>query len=423
MRRVINHTGGKRDCGTNISVPQLRTTCLCCKPHRMEEIMRNKVFRLVVLTILMAVGICGCQKAPESSTNGDILHAKDSVEDEVAEIVNSPGNEMENDMKEINSVIGTGDNVIRIQAQIPDVPQDVKTIVLGENGTLTKDVLKEFLGSETGNIKDLSEEAQKELEQSKAENQQGEERAVFSVFGNAPIYKLSDGQKTASFSYGTGAYYQDELLYEKCASIYKSANETVLEETDSENIYMEAEKILLTKLFKVGMAEIDIYKITQYQYENITFYEIEFTPSYDGLGVVHEFGSIASGEIFLLGTAWICEESIAILSLNDCLGKVETQEKCETVLSWRQIEKILEMYLNSGKINGNNQAVLTEATFLYYPIYKEDENKLELVPVWHIYTPMSAWMEKKEFAKAVVENNATWSICINAVSGEIVRSE
>ena len=391
MRRVINHTGGKRDCGTNISVPQLRTTCLCCKPHRMEEIMRNKVFRLVVLTILMAVGICGCQKAPESSTNGDILHAKDSVEDEVAEIVNSPGNEMENDMKEINSVIGTGDNVIRIQAQIPDVPQDVKTIVLGENGTLTKDVLKEFLGSETGNIKDLSEEAQKELEQSKAENQQGEERAVFSVFGNAPIYKLSDGQKTASFSYGTGAYYQDELL--------------------------------LTKLFKVGMAEIDIYKITQYQYENITFYEIEFTPSYDGLGVVHEFGSIASGEIFLLGTAWICEESIAILSLNDCLGKVETQEKCETVLSWRQIEKILEMYLNSGKINGNNQAVLTEATFLYYPIYKEDQNKLELVPVWHIYTPMSAWIENEELAEAVMENKFTWSICVNAVSGQIVRSE
>ena len=385
--------------------------------------MRNKILRLVVVMILMAVGIFGCQKAPESSTNGDIFHAKDSVEDEVAEIVNGPGTEMENDLQEINSVIGTGDHAIRIQAQMPDIPQDVKTIVLGENETLTKDVLKVFLGSETGNIKDLSEEAQKELEQSRAENQQGEERAVFSVFGNAPIYRLSDEQKTASFSFGTGAYYQDELLYEKCASIYKSANETVLEEVDSENIYMEAEKILLAKLSKIGMAEIDIYKITQYQYESVTFYEIEFTPSYDGVGVVHEFGAIASGEIFLLGTAWICEESIATLSLDDCLGQVETQEKCETVLSWGQIEKILETYLNSGKINGTNQAILTEATFLYYPIYKEDQDKLELVPVWHIYTPMSAWMENEELAEAVVENRFTWNICVNAVSGEIVRSE
>lgn len=385
--------------------------------------MRNKVFRLVVVTILMSIGICGCQKAPERSANRDILHAKDSVEDEMAAIVNESESAMENDMQEINSTIGTGDNVITIRAQMPDVPQNVYNMVLGENETLTKDVLTEFLGSETGNIKDLSEEAQKEMEQIKKENEQGEERAEYSVFGNAPIYKLSDEQKTASFSYGTGAYYQDELLYEKCASIYKSADETVLEEADSKNVYMNAEKILLAKLSLIGMTEIDIYKITQYQKENVTFYEIEFTPSYEGMGIVHEFGSITSGEIFPSGKAWICEESIATLSLDACIGKVETQEKCETVLSWSQIEKILETNLNSGKINGSNKAVLTEVEFLYYPIYKEDENKLELVPVWHIYTPMSVWTKNEELAEAFTENGSIWSICVNAVSGEIVRSE
>lgn len=385
--------------------------------------MRNKVLRLVVVTILMSIGICGCQKAPERSANGDILHAKDSVEDEMAAIVNESESAMENDMQEINSTIGTGDNVITIRAQMPDVPQNVYNMVLGENETLTKGVLTEFLGSETGNIKDLSEKAQKEMEQIKEENEQGEERAEYSVFGNAPIYKLSDEQKTASFSYGTGAYYQDELLYEKCASIYKSADETVLEEADSKNVYMNAEKILLAKLSLIGMTEIDIYKITQYQKENVTFYEIEFTPSYEGMGIVHEFGSIASGEIFPSGKAWICEESIATLSLDACIGKVETQEKCETVLSWSQIEKILETNLNNGKINGSNKAVLTEVEFLYYPIYKEDENKLELVPVWHIYTPTSVWMENEELAEAFMKNGSIWSVCVNAVSGEIVRSE
>ena len=385
--------------------------------------MRNKVLRLVVVTILMSIGICGCQKAPERSANGDILHAKDSVEDEMAAIVNESESAMENDMQEINSTIGTGDNVITIRAQMPDVPQNVYNMVLGENETLTKGVLTEFLGSETGTIKDLSEDAQKEMEQIKEENEQGEERAEYSVFGNAPIYKLSDEQKTASFSYGTGAYYQDELLYEKCASIYKSADETVLEEADSKNVYMNAEKILLAKLSLIGMTEIDIYKITQYQKENVTFYEIEFTPSYEGMGIVHEFGSIASGEIFPSGKAWICEESIATLSLDACIGKVETQEKCETVLSWSQIEKILETNLNNGKINGSNKAVLTEVEFLYYPIYKEDENKLELVPVWHIYTPMSVWMKNEELAEAFMKNGSIWSVCVNAVSGEIVRSE
>ena len=254
--------------------------------------MRKKVLGLAVVMMLMTVGICGCQKAPESSSNGDILHAKDSVENEVAAIVNESESETENDSREINSVIGRGDNAIQIKAQMPDMPEDVKTIALGENEALTKDALKEFLGSDAGNIEDLSDEAQKEIEQSEAENEQGEERAVFSVFGSAPVYQLSDGQKTAGFSYGTGAYYQDELLYEKCASVYKLADETVLEEADSESVYMETEKILLAKLSRIGMAEIDIYKITRYQYENVTFYEIEFTPSYGGMGVVHEFGSI-----------------------------------------------------------------------------------------------------------------------------------
>ena len=56
----------------------------------------------------------------------------------------------------------------------------------------------------------------RKIEQSNAENGQGEERAIFSAFGNAPVYQLFDGQKTAGFSNGTGEYYQDELLYLLC---------------------------------------------------------------------------------------------------------------------------------------------------------------------------------------------------------------
>ena len=386
--------------------------------------MRNKVAGLAVVMVLMSVSVFGCQKAPENSADGDIFHAKDSVEQEVDAVVNEYGGETENDTGDIDSIIGIkNQNAIRIRAQAPDVPQNVYHMVLSENEALTKDILTEFLESETGDITDLSEEAQIRLEQSEAENERAEERAVFSAFGSAPVYEFSDGQKTAVFSNGTGAYYQNDLLYEKCASIYKSAGETVLSEADHINDYREAEKILLAKLTKVGVTEIEIYRITQYQKENFTFYEIEFTPSYEGVGVAHEYGSIAAGEIFPSGKAWICEKSIAVLSLDACLGKVETREQCGNVLSWGQIEKILETYVNSGQIKGNGQAVLTEVEFVYYPIYKEDENKLELVPVWHIYTPMSLWMENEELAEAFAANGSTWNICVNAVSGEIVRSE
>ena len=100
------------------------------------------------------------------------------------------------------------------------------------------------------------------------------------------------------------------------------------------------------------MTEIYIYKITSYQNESVTFYEVKFTPSYEGMGVVHEFGSVVYGEVQPLGDAWVCEDDIVTLSLDSSLGKVEKQEKCETVLSWGQIEQILEVNLNNGKSMG-----------------------------------------------------------------------
>jgi hypothetical protein len=379
--------------------------------------MTNKFLRLAVATALVSVTICGCQKAPESSSDGNILHAKGSAENEVEAIVNDSGGDTENNMQEINCTIGTEDNAIRIQAQMPKIPQNVYQMVLTENDTLTKELLKEFLGSDGDNVNDLSENAQREEEELKAENMQEEERASYSVFGTAPIYKMSDGHKTASFSYGTSAYYRDESLYEKCASVYKTAEENTLEETDVTDV-------LLAKLSIIGVTDIDIYKVTQYESDNITFYEVEFAPAYDGMGLVHEIGSSAYGEIFPLGQAWVCEETVASLSLDYGLGKVETKEECNTLLSWEQIEQILEVYLNSGRVTGSkNNAVLTNVDFLYYPIFNEDEDQLELVPVWHIYTPLSTLVENEELGEAFWENDSTWNICVNAVSGELVRSE
>ena len=143
------------------------------------------------------------------------------------------------------------------------------------------------------------------------------------------------------------------------------------------------------------------------------------------MGVVHEFGSVVYGEVQPLGDAWVCEDDIVTLSLDSSLGKVEKQEKCETVLSWEQIEQILEVNLNNGKINGSDsdKAVLTNVEFLYYPVFQEDENRLLLVPVWHIYTPLSVWLENEELSEAFTTNGAASSICVNAVSGEIVRVE
>lgn len=386
--------------------------------------MKNKIFRLLVAAALITVAACGCQKAPDSSSDGNIFHAKSSVENEVQAIVNEGGAEMEkNTLKKIDCTIGTEDHAIRIQAQMPDMPENIYNIVLEENDTLTKDLLKDFLGSDLGTINDLSEEAKKERDRLEAENEQSDERAFYSVFGNDSVYEISDGRKSASFSNGTSAYYEDEILQEKCISAYKSGSETVLKQADHEEVYRKMEEILLDKLSIIDVTEIYIDKITSYQRDRVTFYEVKFTPSYGGMGVVHEFGSLVYGEIHPLGDAWVCEDDLVTLSLDSSLGKVEKQEKCESVLSWGQIERILEAYLNNGMIKGSDKAVLTNVELLYYPIFREDENRLELIPVWHIYVPLSVWLENPKLSEVFGTDGAASSICVNAVSGEIVRVE
>ena len=48
--------------------------------------MRKKILKTTAAAVLLALTMCSCQKAPEASADEEILHAKDSLEDEIAGI-------------------------------------------------------------------------------------------------------------------------------------------------------------------------------------------------------------------------------------------------------------------------------------------------------------------------------------------------
>lgn len=392
--------------------------------------MQKKIFRVIMVTAFLSFAVCGCQKAPEGSTNDGILHAKDSVENEVADIVESTGTEsgIDRDMEEIDCLIGTEENGIRIEAPAPYIPENVYHMVLKENSTLNMELLEAFLESASGEIRDLSEERQREAEQAKEENENSPERAEVSVFGDGSWYAVTDGQKEAGFVNGTAAYYTDENLEEQCHSAYEVEEEPLVTGTNrSDHVgseifpIKEAENILLAKLKKVGMTEISVYEITMYQKENFVYYDMKFTPSYEGMGGVHEVGTASSKVMYQFGRAKVCSAGVASLEMEACLGAVDWKEEYIELLSWEQVEKILEANLNNGKILGSNKIVLTEVEFLYYPLFNETENKVELVPVWHIYSPSRIWIEDQELLKEVSEKDAVVNICVNAVTGKIER--
>ena len=309
---------------------------------------------------------------------------------------------------------------------MPYFPEHVYHMVLGENSSLNMNLLKDFLESDSSEIRDLSEQYMEEAAQVEAENEKSEEKVLQSAFGNETLYAVSDGKKEASFINGTGVAYEEKELYEQCSSIYKNGRETLFQEADLVNTVgnqefpiEEAKKMLLSKLEKVQVSEIHMYEICLHESDDFLFYEMYFTPSYEGMGTTHGIGSMAYKEVFPEGTAWVCKDGIAFLRFKEGLGEVDQKEEYEKVLSWEQIEKIIEVNLKNGNIHGSSKIAMTEVEFVYYPFLSEDEKELELIPVWQMSIPLSQWLE--------IDNEETDGaarmICIHAVSGEIVRVE
>ena len=109
------------------------------------------------------------------------------------------------------------------------------------------------------------------------------------------------------------------------------------------------------------------------------------------------------------------------MSLDTSAAEVIQKERCESVLTWEQVTQLLETYLAEGKIRGSSKAALTDVELAYYPFLSEDEKELELVPVWQLYVPLPAWTEDSVMREEFGTKGAAWNICIDAVTGELLR--
>ena len=183
--------------------------------------------------------------------------------------------------------------------------------------------------------------------------------------------------------------------------------------------------ILLEKLAVLDIMEIHISRILYYELDGIAFYELVFTPSYETIGVASEFGQIKLGEVQPRGTAWITEDGIAMMRLDDYCGKITEQSENGEILTFSQVTDILERYLESNTFCGNPKAKLTQIELVYYPTLRESE--LILTPAWHIYIPLNEMIEALESGDKVwqeaVEEGAAWNIYLDAVTGEVIKAE
>lgn len=404
--------------------------------------MRRKSLCFTMAAVLCMFGLTGCQKAPDVVEKNGIMHAQGNMEKQVqgiaAEDSLQAGDGLDKEAGQYQGTVGTGNNIININAEIPALPAQLYTITLKSDEGLDKNALLAFLDSESGSVEDTSEEYLKEIEENDRYNSTPDgngERFLYSKFGDHSANRLGDGKKEASFSGHTSAYYLDYGLREKYFEVYskdegysKDAKETLVsQEGMDEGSFSagRAKEILLDKLKAVGVSELAFQKIYYIEGDDSSFYQMEFVPAYDGIAVDIGADSYALGQVSPNGFAIVSEEGVAEVTLTNFCGSV-TDKASVTAISFEQVLEILEQYLDSGILKSDGTIIYDRVELNYYPVpnpapaMNEIEYKTELVltPIWHIYMPLDEYVEG-DYGNAV----GPVHICVNAITGELEEAD
>lgn len=422
--------------------------------------MRKSILPAAMAVILCVFTLISCQEAPDAVEGNGIMHAQGDLERQVQGIVGTdaqgqtqadtgadtgglsgtgagtdvqgqtPSETGLQEAGRYQGTVGTGASIININAEIPEMPDNLYVITLRPDDGLDRDTLLAFLDSEGGSIKDTSQELLEEIEESDRYNSttQDGERFLYSKFGDHSALRMESGTKEASFAYRTTAHYVDHALKEKCQGIFGgNFSETLITPDRMGEGSFTAERaaeILLDKLGTLGVSEIAFEKVYYVEGSGYSYYEMYFIPVREGLTVDIGSDSYCLGQVWPNGFADVSQEGVAEVSLMDFCGRAADQEPV-AVISFEQVLKILEQYLDSGMIESDGRITYDRVELNYYPVPTvpawdgiEYKSELELKPIWHIYMPLDEYVDGG-YGDAVGPTH----ICVDAVTGELVEND
>lgn len=383
--------------------------------------MRDKKrLRLILAVFLLLICISGCRAAPEASKDGEVLRAKDDYEDAVSDIIEQtpPGSAAPvQGQQHISCLLGEEGNGIRLEADLPGVPGEAGTLTMREDTKLDTESLLAFLEPEA-EAEDISSRLAAELEESRKEA--GEEYIALAQVGSDSLAAFTDGNREAVLSNGASANYEDKRLYDQCRMIHKAGEEWGVDIAGGQDgglsfSLSSAKETLLAKLSAFGIDDVHLYGATAHRSENFEFYELYFTPVWENIAIAHNFGNVSVNDIHPDGYAWICADGAAKINLTDFCLEAAGTESAAPVLSWEQTAALLEVYLESGKINSSVALTLSHIEFVYYPAAKD--GVLTLIPAWNVYMTLAEYVERDE---ALLGDDSAWNIYINALTGELI---
>lgn len=401
--------------------------------------MRKKKYLGTLAAILCIAALSGCQKAPEAAADSDIPHAGTAIEQQASDGAGEqPLGEQQSLGQQpggyfLEQTLGTGENKMTIQAQIPAVPEHVYQMTLLPDDTLGKDALLALLEAGEDEAVDSSQALLEEIAQSDYDNTHGPEGeyCYYSRFSDRTALQFSAGQREASLEGHTSVGYKDSALWDRMIGIAVYDDGLIppsQADTEGEFPLREAKRILLDKLEPLGIKEVSFWQIRYCKGDGDSYYQLFFAPVQEGVSMIKETGSYGLGEIYPEGWASVMPDGVAELTLRNFCARIGEKVPV-TVLPFEKIEQILEQYLDNGLIMTDERMVFDHVELEYYPLPNtqvqgemEYREQLELVPVWHIYITVDDYVEKyagmEEIPPEAVDN-----ICINGVTGEVERAK
>ena len=385
--------------------------------------------------------LAGCQKAPEISSDDEILRAKGPSEDAVEAIVNEGEEDLSGasaeeedtagEAKAVNVVLGDGENRMKIEAEVAVVPDAVSTLTMQADSSLHEEALRNFLEPQ-GEVKDITEEvlAAEEAERQRVaeiDKELGQESSMVEIagVGDGSRIALTDGNRKAVLFGRTGGSYEDAALKEKCYAMTGSV--TAKEEAreldvkdaqagDPSFSLQDAKTLLVRKLSYLGIEDVHLSTAYIYEQDGSLFYEMQFSPVVEGIPIAHSFGQQDMTRVYPDGMAWVCAGGVADIGLwNCCMEQVSAAEK-EKILSFDKVQELLDTYLKDGSLQCVEDVPFSTAELVYYVELKE--GKLELVPMWNIHMNLDEYVE---YCGQTGSDESAWTIHIDAVTGEITE--
>lgn len=414
--------------------------------------MKKRTAKILVSFFMSLTLLTACQKAPEVSSDDEILRAKGPSEDAVEAIVNgeegspetteeaagvSDGTDetagsgtkaVSKDAEAVSVVLGGGESRMKIDAEVAAAPDTVSTLIMQADSSLDEAALRDFLEPQ-GEVKDITEEvlAAEEAERQRVEEideklGEGSSMVEIAGVGDGSRIALTDGNRKAILFGKTGGSYEDALLKEKCFVSAKEEAQKLdiknMEAGDSAFSLQDAKALLVRKLSLLGIEDIHLSIAYIYGQDGFLFYEMQFSPVVKGIPVADSFGQQDIARVYPEGTAWVCEEGVANVEVWNCCMEQVSEVKNGKILSFSKVQELLGTYLDDGSLQCAEDVPFSTAELVYYAELRD--GKLELAPMWSIHMDLEEYVE---YVGQTGRSDLVWNIYIDAVTGELAGAE